>query len=110
MVRMMGKKRKKRTRHRQPDSRIGGSSGWASGGAACLLLQSDTTATLMSFESETPVEPNKVGPVTRAFRFIRYYKWNILVPGVCGFLIWADYSHTAEWKRQKALNSSVEPQ
>lgn len=51
--------------------------------------------------------PPSVNPLVQAFRLIRYYKYNIFVPGILGFVVWADYSHTSEWKaKQKALQAA----
>ena len=43
----------------------------------------------------------KVGPIRKFFRTTNYYKWNVILPCLSAFFIWADYSHTQEWKAKK---------
>jgi hypothetical protein len=44
----------------------------------------------------------KVSPVRKFLRLTYFYRLNIIWPSIAGFLIWADWSHTQEWKAKKA--------
>jgi hypothetical protein len=39
----------------------------------------------------------------RALQGLKYYKINIIFPTICISTIYADWSHTQEWKKKQAI-------
>lgn len=43
--------------------------------------------------------------------FLKGYRAMIIIPSILGYLVYADYSHTQEWKaKQQKLTAQTQPQ